>query len=179
MMRKRKLGLRDIVFIGVLSAMCTIATTIKIPFGEGAMIHLGSAMIYTTGIVFGGVYAGMAGALGSALFDVIMGYSPYTLWSFVIKGLAGLIVGVTAKGMWPEKRPAANSVLGRNLLFRSSLACFLGAVWTLGGYLAAWWQVTGSWAVAISNAPGSLLTSGAGFVVALMLGPRLSKVLNR
>lgn len=178
-MKKRKLGLRDLVFIGVLSAMCTIATTIKIPFGVGAMIHLGSAMIYTTGIVFGGVYAGFAGALGSAFFDLIMGYSPYTLWSFIIKGIAGLIVGVTAKGLWPERRPTVASILGSNLMFRSIIACVFGAAWTLGGYLVAWWQVTGSWAVAVSNAPGSLLTSSAGMAVALILAPRLRKVLNR
>lgn len=179
MNNKRRLRLHDLVFIGVLSAMCTIATTIKIPFGVGAMIHLGSAMIYTTGIVFGGVYAGLAGALGSALFDAIMGYSPYTLWSFIIKGIAGFIVGVTAKGLWPDRRPTVASILGNNLIFRSIVACLLGAAWTLAGYLIAWWQVTGSWAVAVSNAPGSVLTSGTGFVIALLLAPRLRKAFNR
>ena len=60
----RGLSVRDIIFIGLLSAMCVLATTIKVPFGTGAMVHLGTAMLYTIGIVFGGVYAGFAGAIG-------------------------------------------------------------------------------------------------------------------
>ena len=71
---KRTLSSRDVVFIGVLSAMCVLATTIKVPFGTGAMVHLGTAMLYTTGLVFGGMYAGLAGAIGSAFFDLLMGW---------------------------------------------------------------------------------------------------------
>jgi uncharacterized membrane protein len=178
MNRKRKLDVRDIVFIGVLSAMCTIATTIKVPFGVGAMVHLGSAFLYTTGIIFGGVYAGLAGAIGSGFYDLLMGFSPYTLWSFVIKGIAGLIVGAVAKGLWPEI--TANSyIAGNKLLVRAFFACILAATWTLCGYILAWWYVTGSFATAVGNIPSSLMTSSAGLIVALILGPKLRKMLKR
>ena len=38
MMQQRKIELRDIVIIGMLAAICVIATTIKIPYGHGAML---------------------------------------------------------------------------------------------------------------------------------------------
>ena len=171
---RRSLDLRDTITIGILAAMCAIATSIKIPFGVGAMVHLGTAFLFTVAISFGGVYAGLSGAIGSAFFDLLMGFSPYTPWSFVIKGLAGLIAGYIAHGLWPrEYDPSAP------WLFRSLIACILAAAWTLGGYIIAWWQVTGSLAVAFANSPGSLLTSAVGLIVALFLSPRLRKAISR
>jgi uncharacterized membrane protein len=175
---KRNWNVRDIVFIGVLSSMCTIATTIKVPFGVGAMVHLGSAFLYTAGIIFGGAYAGLAGAIGSGFYDLLMGFSPYTLWSAVIKGIAGLIVGTVAKGLWPEITAKSNTA-GKNLIVRAFFACILAALWTLCGYILAWWYVTGSFTIAVGNIPSSLMTSSAGIIVALILGPKLRKVLKR
>jgi uncharacterized membrane protein len=173
---KRKLSVRDIVFIGVLAAMCAIATSFKIPFGVGAMVHLGTAFIFTVGICFGGLYAGMAAAIGSAFYDLIMGFSPYTVWSFVIKGIAGLIVGTVAKGLWPA--PVLSEV-GSGWVWRAVLGCVLAAAWTLSGYIVAWWQVTGSLATAFANMPSSLMTSSVGLVVAMILSPKLRKSVNR
>jgi uncharacterized membrane protein len=175
MNRKREFTTRDAVTIGILAAMCAIATSIRIPFGAGAMVHLGTACLFTVAITFGGAYAGLSGAIGSAFFDLLMGFSPYTPWSFLIKGTAGLLAGYVAYGLWPESAPA--SPAKRSWMPRAILGCVLAAVLTLGGYILAWWQVTGSLAVAISNAPGSLLTSGVGLVVALFLSPRLRTAL--
>lgn len=173
-MNKRNLGIRDVVFIGVLSSMCVIATTIKIPFGAGAMVHLGSASIFLAGILFGGVYAGMSGALGSALFDLVMGHSPYTVWSFFIKGIAGFIVGTVAAGLWPESSP-----VNKPWILRAVLGCILAAAWTLGGYIVAWSQVTGSMGVALSNSSSSLMTSGVGFFVAMLLASKLRRAIKK
>ena len=168
---KRKFGLRDMVSVGVLAAMCTIATSIKVPFGVGAMVHLGTGFVFTTGIVFGGLYAGLAGAIGSAFYDLLMGFSPYTIWSFIIKGMAGLIVGVIAKGFWPETQTGQS--VATHWMLRGLIGCIAAAIWTLGGYLVAWSQVTGSWTVAVSNIPSSLMTSTAGLLVAVVLAPKL------
>lgn len=173
MKEKRSLTIRDVIFIGILAAMGTIATTIKIPFGVGAMVHLGTGLLYTVAIVFGGVYAGLTGAIGSAFFDLMMGFSPYTLWSFVIKGIAGLLAGTVAKGLWPE-----SAVEESRWLLRALAGCVLAAAWTLGGYLVAWSQVTGSLTVALGNMPSSLMTSGVGLIVAMLLSPKLRKLVK-
>ncbi|CUH94908.1 putative membrane protein [Propionispora sp. 2/2-37] len=171
MLGARGLKTRDLAFIGVLSAMCAVATAVKIPLGVGAMVHLGTAFLYIAGILYGGVYAGFAGAIGSGLYDLIMGFSPYTLWSFVIKGIAGLIIGVVAKGMWPE------SGVQKSSAGKVFLACLLAAAWTVFGYVFAWWQIIGSLTVALTNIPSSLLTSGIGMIVALFLAPKLRNVI--
>jgi len=175
MNEKQKLTTKDIVYSGVLAAMCAIATSLKIPFGVGAMVHLGTAFLFTVGICFGGVYAGLAGAIGSAFYDLLMGFSPYTVWSFIIKGTAGFIVGLVAKGVWPA--PVTNET--GNWAWRAALGCILAASWTLGGYIVAWWQITGSLATALANIPSSLMTSGVGIVVAMILSPKLRKSVNR
>lgn len=176
MNKKKGLSTKDIVYSGVLAAMCAIATSIKIPFGVGAMVHLGTAFLFTVGICFGGVYAGLAGAIGSAFYDLLMGFSPYTAWSFFIKGIAGFIVGSVAKGVWPE--PVVQET-GDRWVWRAVLGCVMAAAWTLGGYIVAWWQITGSLATALANIPSSLMTSGAGFVVAMILSPKLRKSIGR
>lgn len=175
MKERRSLTTRDIVYSGVLAAMCVIATSLKIPFGVGAMVHLGTAFLFTVGICFGGVYAGLAGAIGSAFYDLLMGFSPYTPWSFVIKGTAGFIAGCIAKGIWPS---AVNPETGSSWIWRALLGCVAAACWTLGGYFVAWWQITGSLAIAVGNIPSSLMTSGVGLVVALLLSPKLRKRVN-
>ena len=178
MNKQRKLNTRDLVSASVFSAMCAIATAIKIPFGAGAMVHLGTAFIFTIAILFGGVYAGLAGAIGSAFYDLLMGSSPYTLWSFFIKGIAGLIAGVIAKGLWPEATGSFCGISSNRWLLRAILGCVLAATWTLGGYTVAWWQVTGSLTTAVANMSSSLLTSGIGFIVALLLVPKLRRVVR-
>ncbi|MEG0797440.1 MAG: ECF transporter S component [Acidaminococcaceae bacterium] len=164
-----QLRTKDVVYIGMLAGVCVLATFIKIPFGSGAMVHLGTGMIFTSGILFGGVYTGWAAALGSAFYDLLLGFSPYTLWSFLIKGSAGFLVGTIARGLWPTR----GSKTFRPSFLRIVLACFVGAMWTLVGYIFAWWFVLGSFTVALANIPASLLTSAVGFVVAMLLYPRL------
>lgn len=170
---RRDFALRDLILIGVLAAMCAIATAIKVPFGSGAMVHLGTGALYLTAVLFGGVYAGLAGAIGSAFYDLLLGFSPYTLWSFAIKGGAGLLAGWIARGWWPE------AIVGPRWLARAIFGMAAAAVWTFLGYFFAWWFVLGSRELATLNVPGSLLTSGAGFALALLLAPRLRKILRK
>lgn len=171
--KKRKLMIQDMVLIGMLAAMCAIATSLKIPFGVGAMIHLGTACIFIIGILFGGVYAGLAAAIGSAFFDLLLGFSPYTVWSLLIKGSAGFIVGMIARGVWPEV------LVGDRWLVKAFVGMIMASLCTLGGYIIAWWYVTGSFSVALANVPSSLVTSGVGIIVAALVSPKLRKILRK
>ncbi len=164
----KKFSTKDIVLIGMLSAMCTIATFIKIPYGNGAMVHLGTAALFTIAIIFGGKYAGLSGAIGSGIYDIMMGFSPYTVWTFVIKGLAGLIVGSIAHGI--EKK-------GNKNLYHL-IGCIMGGIWTLGAYFVAWTVVLGSYQGAILNIPSSIISSAVGTVVALPVSKLLSMGIN-
>lgn len=158
------LSVRDIVYIGVLSALCAIATSILIPLPNGGMVHLGSAALFTIGALFGGMYGALAGAIGSALFDLVMGHSAYTLFSIVIKGLAGLFVGLILVGMRPRPFYQLTYSLGKLIL-----ALIIGSVWTAFGYWIAWAYVLNSLAAATIRLPASFLTSGVGCVITLFL----------
>ena len=165
-----KLKTRDIVYIGFIAALCAVATTIRIEVPGGAMVHLGSAALFTTSILFGGLGA----AIGSALFDLFGGHTQYIVFSFFIKGIAGLIVGGLTAGYLPPSITKPTASFGRILV-----ALIIGAIWTAFGYFLAWWFVLESAVVAASKIQYSLITSAAGIVVAIVLTPKLQTVVRR
>ncbi len=169
MKNTRKFSVQDVVIIGMLAALCTISTTIKIPYGNGAMVHLGTAALFTFSLLFGAVYGGLSGAIGAAIFDIVMGFSPYTVWSFFIKGIAGYIVGTISH---------AGGAQGKNVA-RNIIACIAGAIWTLGGYLVAWTAVIGRFEAAVVNSPSSMVTSGVGMIIAIPLAASLGATLRK
>lgn len=160
-MNKNKMSVKNIIIAGVGAAIVVAATFIKVPFGSGAMVHLGSGAIFTLSMLFGPVAGGFAGAIGSAIFDLLMGFSVYTVPSFFIKGTAGLLGGfVFAK---------TNRL---NLLVRIILSCIFGAAINLVGYFMAWYVILGAGA-AYANIPASLMTSAAGTILTILLVPAL------
>ena len=54
-----KFSTKDIIYIGLLAALCAVATTIRVEIPGGAMVHMGTAAIFTTSILFGGLYGGL------------------------------------------------------------------------------------------------------------------------
>jgi uncharacterized membrane protein len=164
-----RFSVRDIAIIGMLSALHALSIMIKIPYGQGAMVHLGTAAVFTFAIVFGGKYAGPAGAIGAAFFDLLMGFSPYTLWSFFIKGIAGYMAGLVA-----HSADSKGASLPRNLI-----GCLGASAWTLAGYLLAWTVVIGSFTAAVMNIPSSLMSSGVGMLVGIPLGATLRVTLRK
>ncbi|KWZ72013.1 hypothetical protein HMPREF3224_02678, partial [Anaerococcus hydrogenalis] len=62
---------------------------------------------------------------------------------------------------------------------RVLIATLIASLWTLAGYVVAWWAVIGSWQAAIANIPFSLMTSALGIVVALAVGPKLYELIHK
>ena len=98
------------------------------------------------------------------------GHTQYIVFSFFIKGIAGLIVGGMTAGYLPPSINKPTSSFGRILV-----ALIIGAIWTAFGYFIAWWVVLESAAVAASKIQYSLITSAAGIIVAIVLTPKLQK----
>ncbi len=161
-------SVRQLTRIGMASALCVAGTLILIPGPNGALIHLGSGALYLVAVIYGRRVGAWAGAIGSLVFDLIVGLSAYSLWSFVIKGIAGWLVGRFAHG--GVQTPSRGVILG---------ATMLASLWTLIGYIGAWRFVIGSWAAAIANIPFSLMTSAVGIVVAVLAAPVLSRIVRK
>jgi uncharacterized membrane protein len=88
-----------IAYGAVFAALVAAATSvlnISIPSTKG-YFNLGDMMVYTAAVLTGPLVGGLAGGVGSALSDTLLGYYTYAPGTLVIKGLEGLIVGYLFK----------------------------------------------------------------------------------
>ncbi len=148
---------------GLLAAVIFVATAflkLPIPMTQG-YVHLGDGFILL-GAALMGYVAVPAAALGSLLADVLLGYVPYALPTFVIKGAV-----------------AAVAVLGtrqKNIALRV-LFLLLAEVAMVAGYF-----VTEAWVMGLGPAgawatvPGNAVQGASGVVIALALMPMLKRI---
>lgn len=89
---------RTIAYIGIGSALvCAGTMVIQIPVPQTkGYINLGDALVLTIAMLFGAKIGGLAGGIGSALADIILGYTHWAPFTFVIKGIEGIIAGTFA-----------------------------------------------------------------------------------
>ena len=108
-MSKKELSGKKIVLnaalSGVMAALVFVTTMmirIPVPATQG-YINIGDCMIFLSALLFGPLVGGFAGGVGSALADLV-GYPSYILYTLVIKGMEGLIVGslTTGKNSWRD-----------------------------------------------------------------------------
>ena len=102
MMGKKKETVMKLAQTALLAALCFVSFTflqIKIPMpgGDATSLHIGNAFCVLAALLLGGVYGGLAGAIGMTIADIldpiyIVG-APKT---FVLKLCIGLIVGLVA-----------------------------------------------------------------------------------
>lgn len=85
---------KKIALNGLMIALVFLVTYFtKIP-GPVGPFNIGDAAIMVGAILLGRNSGFLAGAVGSALADVAMGYAFFSPITFVVKGLEGYIVGV-------------------------------------------------------------------------------------
>ena len=101
-MEKRNETLIKLVQTGFMAALCFVAFTflkIKIPMpgGDATALHIGNAFCVLGALIMGGLYGGLAGAVGMNIADLL---DPAYIFSapktFVLKLCIGLIVGFVA-----------------------------------------------------------------------------------
>ena len=85
---------KNLAICGLLAALVLLATfVIKLPVPiTNGYVHLGDGFIFLAALLTGPVGALVAG-VGSMLADLIGGYFPYILPTFVIKAAMGFIAG--------------------------------------------------------------------------------------
>lgn len=84
-----------LVYTALMTALVFVATfTIKVPvpFTNG-YIHPGDSMVFLAGLLLGPFYGAFAAGIGSALADLIAGYTFWMIPTLLIKGLMGFVVG--------------------------------------------------------------------------------------
>ena len=87
-----------------LTLVATMFINIRLPImGNGGLIHLGNVPLFVAALVFGKKTGAIAGAFGMALFDVIMGWTLWAPFTFVIVGAMGYVAGLISEKM-PRKK---------------------------------------------------------------------------
>lgn len=121
-MGKRKQTIIKLAQTALLAALCFVSFTflqIKIPMpgGDATSLHIGNAFCVLAALLLGGVYGGLAGAIGMTIADIldpiyIVG-APKT---FILKFCIGLIVGLVA-----HRIAKINESTDKKYVFRWSL----------------------------------------------------------
>ncbi|MFZ5352859.1 MAG: ECF transporter S component [Bacillota bacterium] len=159
-----RLQVKEMVQIALLTALTYIAVSfINIPYGNGGVIHLGDSMIFLSAVLFGRKHSAISGAVGMAMFDL---FSPYTVWApytFVIKGVMGLIAGSIA---------FSGESKGTSWL-KNGLGMVLAGLWMVAGYYAAEVMIYGNALAPMASLPGNLIQFGGGAVIAYVLAVAL------
>ena len=160
----------DMIQTALCIALVFVATlflNIKLPIAaNGGLVHLGTAMLFITSILFGPKKGAITGAVGMALFDVISGWTLWAPFTFLTRGLQGYLVGKIA---WSGNRR------GKSLLF-NILALILSVPFMLAGYYLCERVLYGSWILPAASIPGNLVQNVIGIIVAIPVCAMLKKV---
>ncbi len=109
MKNKNLMRLTQCALIAALAYVGFQLLRIDIPVGtERTAVHMGNAFVVLGGLLVGGGWGGLAGALGLTLADVTAGYVTSAPKTFILKMVMGLITGAIAtKVMHKESKKTA------------------------------------------------------------------------
>ncbi len=99
----------NIALLAIMTALVTIMTlVIQIPYpGTSGYFNFGDTMVMLAGLLLGPVGGFFAGGIGSALADMISGYTFYAPITLIVKGFEGMAIGVFSfkvkKQVWLSK----------------------------------------------------------------------------
>ena len=150
-----------IVLNGLMIAFVCVATMviqIPVPMTEG-YVNIGDSIIFVTSIVFGPIPGMVAGGIGSALSDILTGYSHWAIFTLIIKGLEGYIVGFIVR---------KNTNLVKNII-----ATLLGVIVMVCGYLLAGGFLQGSLIVSLGSVPSNIIQGIMSMIIGIPLASYL------
>ena len=156
---------RKLTLGGMLAALVLVATSFfKLPVSlTQGYIHLGDGFILLGAALLSGHTAVIAAALGSALADLLGGYTMYVLPTFLIKGAVGLVAAWT----FAKQRPLWLRALGMVLA---------EAVMVLGYFFVEWLVLGYGLAAAASAIFPNIVQGLSGVIIGLALLPTISRV---
>ena len=90
-----KYSVRSLAIMGLFTAIVCVVTmsfSVYVPATRG-FFNIGDSMVFLSALLFGSLIGAFAGGVGSALADLLLGYSYYAPATLIIKGFEGFIVG--------------------------------------------------------------------------------------
>ncbi len=163
-----RLALR-VALIAVLTAVTAVFTiVVRVPTPIKGYISLCDVAIVFSAYLFGPWTALLSGGLGTAIADVIGGYSQWAPFSFLIHGAQGALIGALAK------KYSKTEVISDASVVVVALAGSLGVIVMAGGYYLVGGLFYG-FEAAITEIPLNLLQA----VVGVILGIAATKTVRK
>ena len=158
--KKKKTDIYDITVIGLFTALTFLFTmvNIKLPLGQGGLIHLGNIPLFLGAILFGKKAGSMIGGIGMAMFDVLNGWVTWAPFTLVVVGLMGFTMGAIT-----SKKKIYSQVI---------LAILVVLLIKIGGYYITEVILYHNWVAPVISIPGNITQIiVAGIVTLLLLEP--------
>ncbi len=90
-------NVKKITYAGLMAALCYVGYAVFPAINaSGTKVHVGNAFVVLGALLLGGVYGGLAGAVGLSIADITLGYAASAPRTFICKLVIGLIVGLVA-----------------------------------------------------------------------------------
>ncbi len=161
-MKNKKLKLT--IISALFAALICVATmVVKIPTPLNGYINLGDCVILVAAFALPCGYGFLAAGIGSALADILSGYTAYAPATFVIKGLMVVVVYLVTKLLKSDK-PNLTQILSG----------VLAELWMVLGYYIFEGFMYG-FAPSLANIPMNLIQGVAGLILAVVLIKVLGK----
>lgn len=116
--------IKTLALAALFAALCYIGFQVfrfDIPVGtEKTAIHFGNAFVVIAALLLGGVWGGLAGAIGLTLADLTSGYVTSAPATFVLKFGIGLITGLIAHQIFHITQEYKKSRLTLSVIAASS-----------------------------------------------------------
>ena len=149
---------KKIVLTGLmigLVCLATMAIQIPIPASNG-YVNIGDAIIFMTSILFGPVPGMIAGGIGSALADILSGYAHWALFTLIIKGCEGYLVGFIIN----KFKPTSLNII---------LSTLLGSIIMVFGYFVFGAYLSGGFTVSLLSVPSNCIQGVVSMFLAIPL----------
>lgn len=155
---------KKIVLNGLMISLVCLATmAIQIPVpGTNGYVNIGDAIIFITSILFGPIPGMIAGGIGSALADILSGYTHWALFTLIVKGLEGYVVGFIINKF-------------KNTSLNIILSTLLGSVIMVFGYFVFGAYLSGGFGVSLLSVPSNCIQ---GVVSIFLAVPLASSLIN-
>jgi uncharacterized membrane protein len=157
--------LRKIALLGIFTALVIVMTLIiRVPIPQtNGYINLGDSMILLGTMYFGGGFGAAIGAFGSAIADIVGGYSSFAPFTFVIKGIEGLIFGLLLTVFNKKDK-----------ILYLGISSIIATLWMVFGYFVV--EVFKfKIAAALAELPGNLLQAAGSVIISISLYKILAK----
>jgi uncharacterized membrane protein len=172
---ENSITLKSLVQIAMLTALVFVTTyIIQIPTPGNGYVNAGDCMVFMSAVLLGGKKGAIASALGGSLSDVLGGYLMWSPFTFVIKAVMALIVGVIIYKFNTDRKN----------IFINGIAFIMAGIWEVIAYFGAGviiYMLTVSKNVnvavlkSILDIPGNIAQATVGLVIAVPFTLLLTK----